>query len=72
MSKPKVAIVKTGELKGTAEFLAGRFVRHDEDVAALKAKIAETIDLAVGGIDQIVKPGETVLIKTQPGLSGAP
>lgn len=61
----KVAIVKTGSLKGNAEFLppTKKFVRYDEDIAQLKAKIEETIDLAVGGIDNIIKPGETVLIK---------
>ena len=36
MSKPKVAIVKTGDLKGNAEFLGGKFVRYDEDIAQLK------------------------------------
>ena len=33
MSKPKVAIVKTGGLKGSSEFLGGKFVRYDEDIA---------------------------------------
>ena len=72
MSKPKVAIVKTGELKGTAEFLAGKFVRYDEDIVALKKKIAETMDLAVGGIDNIIKPGETVLIKPNLAFQAPP
>jgi uncharacterized protein (DUF362 family) len=63
VAKPKVAIVKTGDLKGNPEFLAGKFVRYDEDVAQLKAKIEETVNLAVGGIDNVIKKGETVLIK---------
>ena len=59
----KVAIVRTGELKGNAEFLPPiqKFVRYEEDIAQIKAKIEEAIDLAVGGIDNIIKPGETVL-----------
>ena len=63
MSKTKVAIVKTGTLKGNIEFLGGKFVRYDEDIAALKKKISETIALSVGSIDNIIKEGETVLIK---------
>ncbi len=39
MSKPKVAIVKTGELKGNTEFLGGKFVRYDEDVAQIKKRL---------------------------------
>ncbi|MEW5721719.1 MAG: DUF362 domain-containing protein [Thermodesulfobacteriota bacterium] len=72
MPKPKVAIVQTGELKGTAPFLAGKFVRYDEDIAVLKEKIAETIALAVGGIDSLIKPGETVLIKPNLAFQAPP
>ena len=72
MSKPKVAIVKTGGLKGNSEFLSGKFVRHDEDIAQLKEKIAETIALAVGGIDNIIKEGETVLIKPNLAFQAPP
>lgn len=63
MTKTKVAIVKTENLKGNAEFLGGKYVRHEEDIAALKQKIGETIALSVGSIDNIIKEGETVLIK---------
>jgi uncharacterized protein (DUF362 family) len=63
MAKPKVALVKTGDLKGNPEFLGGKFVRYDEDIAQIKAKIEETVNLAVGGIDNIIKKGETVLVK---------
>ncbi|MBW1789420.1 MAG: DUF362 domain-containing protein [Deltaproteobacteria bacterium] len=63
MSKTKVAIVKTGPLKGNPEFIGGKFVRYDEDIASLKEKIGETIALSVGSIDNIIKQGETVLIK---------
>lgn len=63
MVKPRVAIVKTGNLKGNPEFMGGKFVRYDEDIAQIKAKIEETINLAVGGIDNIIHEGESVLIK---------
>jgi uncharacterized protein (DUF362 family) len=72
MPKPKVAIVKTGRLKGNSEFLGGKFVRHDEDIAQLKEKIAETIALAVGSIDSIIKEGETVLIKPNLAFQAPP
>ncbi len=72
MSKPRVAIVKTGALKGNAEFIGGRFVRYDEDIAQLKQKIAETIQLAVGGIDNIIQKGETVLIKPNLAFQAPP
>lgn len=72
MSKPSVAIVKTGALKGNAEFLSGKFVRYDEDIAQLKKKIAETIELAVGGIDNIIRKGETVLIKPNLAFQAPP
>ena len=72
MSKPKVAIVRTGDVKGNAEFLGGKFVRYNEDIAQLKTKIAETIDLAVGGIDNIIGEGETVLIKPNLAFQAPP
>ncbi|MBC8466675.1 MAG: DUF362 domain-containing protein [Desulfobacteraceae bacterium] len=72
MSKPRVAIVRTGDLKGNVEFLGGKFVRHDEDIAQLKRKIAETIDLAAGGIDNIIGEGETVLIKPNLAFQAPP
>ncbi len=72
MSKPRVAIVKTGALKGNPEFLHGKFIRYEEDIAQLKKKIAETIELAVGGIDNIIKKGETVLIKPNLAFQAPP
>ncbi|MCK5485703.1 MAG: DUF362 domain-containing protein, partial [Desulfobacterales bacterium] len=72
MSKPRVAIVRTGDVKGNAEFLGGKFVRYDEDIVQLKTKIAETIDLAVGGIDNIIGEGETVLIKPNLAFQAPP
>jgi uncharacterized protein (DUF362 family) len=72
MSKPKVAIVKTVELKGNSEFLGGKFVRYDEDIVQLKEKIAETIALSVGSIDSIIKEGETVLIKPNLAFQAPP
>jgi len=72
MSKPKVAIVKTGGLKGNPEFLGGKFVRYDQDIAQLKGKIAEAVALAVGSIDSIIKAGETVLIKPNLAFQAPP
>ncbi|MCF8128928.1 MAG: DUF362 domain-containing protein [Deltaproteobacteria bacterium] len=72
MSKPKVAIVKTGALKGNPEFLGGKFVRYEEDVTRIKEKIGEAIQLAVGGIDNIVGEGETVLIKPNLAFQAPP
>lgn len=71
---PKVAIVRTGQLKGNAEFLppTQKFVRYEEDIAQIKAKIEEAIDLAVGGIDNVIKPGETVLIKPNLAFQAPP
>ena len=45
---PRVAIVKTGTLKGTADFMPPKrtFVRLDEDIEQIKLKIEETINLA--------------------------
>jgi len=72
MSKPKVAIVRTGSLKGNTEFLGGKFIRYDEDIAQLKTKIAETINQAVGSIDNIIGEAETVLIKPNLAFQAPP
>jgi len=71
---PRVAIVRTGELKGNKEFLppTKKFVRYDEDIAQIKAKIEEVINLAVGGIDTIIKEGETVLVKPNLAFQAPP
>jgi uncharacterized protein (DUF362 family) len=71
---PRVAIVRTGELKGNKEFLppTKKFVRYDEDIAQIKAKIEEVINLAVGGIDNIIKEGETVLVKPNLAFQAPP
>jgi len=63
MMRPKVAIVSTGKLRGNARFIEGTFIRYEEDVAAIKEAIAKAVELSIGGIDEIVKPGETVLVK---------
>ncbi|MCF8120692.1 MAG: DUF362 domain-containing protein, partial [Deltaproteobacteria bacterium] len=72
MSKPKVAIVQTEALKGNPEFLNGKFVRYDEDIDRLREKIAEAVSLAVGSIDNIIKEGETVLIKPNLAFQAPP
>ncbi len=72
MTEARVAIVRTEGLKGNADFLGGKFVRYDEDIDLLKHKIAETIELAVGGIDKIVADNETVLIKPNLAFQAPP
>ena len=34
VSNTRVSIAKTGEMKGNAQFMAGEYVRYDEDAAA--------------------------------------
>lgn len=70
----RVAIVRTGPLKGNAEFLppTKKFVRYEEDILQIKQKIEETVNLAVGGIDAVIQPGETVLIKPNLAFQAPP
>ena len=63
MSKPKVAIVKCAAPEGNAQFIAGKFVRQDSDVAKIREAVANAVKLAIGSPDAIIKPGQTVLIK---------
>src|SRR5690554_3680065 len=72
MAKPKVAVAKAGALKGNAEFMGGRFVRYDEDVAAIKKTVAEAVELAVGSLDNIIQPGDRVLIKPNLAFQAPP
>jgi len=59
----KVSITKLDSLKGTEEFIGGKFTRYDEDIAQLKVKLREVIENSVGSIDNLVKNGDRVLIK---------
>jgi len=68
----KVSIVDTGPLKGNSEFIGGKFVRYDEDIRNIKAAIKKAVDLAVGGINNIVKSGETVLVKPNLAFQAPP
>jgi uncharacterized protein (DUF362 family) len=74
MAKPKVAIVKTPSLKGNAEFLppVKKYKRYAEDVDAIEKAVAKSVELAVGSIDNIVKPGQTVLIKPNLAFNAPP
>ena len=63
MNKPKVAVVKAAPPIGNASFMAGKFVREDDDIAKIKAAVAQAVKLAIGSPDAIIKPGQTVLIK---------
>jgi uncharacterized protein (DUF362 family) len=68
----RVSIAKTGELKGNAQFMAGEYVRYDEDVAKVKAAVKEAVELAVGSIDTIIKPGQKVLVKPNLAFQAPP
>ena len=69
---PRVAIAKTGEMKGNAQFMAGEYVRHDEDVAKIKAAVKQAVELAVGSIDNVIKPGQKVLVKPNVAFQSPP
>ena len=56
MGSVRVSIVKASGIKGNGEFMGGKFVRYDEDVAAIKTAVKKAIELAVGSIDAIIKP----------------
>lgn len=74
MDKPKVSVVQTPSLKGNAEFLPPikKYVRYAEDIDVIEAAVAKAVELAVGSIDNIVKPGQTVLIKPNLAFSAPP
>lgn len=63
MSKPKVAVVKVAKPEGNESFMNGKYVRIQEDVDKIKAAVGEAIKLSVGSLDNIIKEGQTVLIK---------
>lgn len=65
-------MVKAPALKGNPEFLGGNFVRYDEDVAAIKATVVEAVKLAVGSLDNIIKPGDNVFIKPNLAFQAPP
>lgn len=68
----RVSIARTGNLKGNAQFMAGEYVRHDEDVAAIRAAVKAAVEMAVGSIDAIIKPGAKVLVKPNVAFQAPP
>jgi len=72
VSKPKVAIVKCAPPEGNAEFMAGKFVRKDSDIAKIKETVAKAVELAIGSPDAIIKPGQKVLIKPNLAFQAPP
>jgi uncharacterized protein (DUF362 family) len=68
----RVSIARTGDLKGNAQFMAGDYVRYDEDVAKIKAAVKEAVELAVGSIDAVIKPGAKVLVKPNLAFQAPP
>lgn len=72
MSKPKVSVVKCKPLEGNAQFMAGKFVRYDDDVAKIKEAVAKAVELAIGSPDAIIKKGQKVLIKPNLAFQAPP
>lgn len=72
MSKPKVAIAKCAVPEGNAEFMAGKFLRRDSDIAKIKEAVAKAVELAIGSPDAIIKPGQKVLIKPNLAFQAPP
>jgi len=72
MGTARVSIVKASEIKGNEEFMGGKFVRYDEDVTAIKTAVKKAIELAVGSIDAIIKPGDRVLVKPNLAFQAPP
>lgn len=68
----RVSIARTGDLGGNAKFMAGEYVRTDEDVAAIKAAVKQAVELAVGSIDNVIKPGAKVLVKPNLAFQAPP
>ncbi len=72
MSKPKVAIAKCSPLAGNRSFMEGKFLREEEDVAKIKDAVAKSVEMAIGSLDAIIKPGQTVLIKPNLAFQAPP
>jgi uncharacterized protein (DUF362 family) len=72
VSKPKVAIAKCAVPEGNAEFMGGKFVRKDSDIAKIKEAVAKAVELAIGSPDAIIKPGQKVLIKPNLAFQAPP
>ncbi len=74
MGNPKVAIVKTGSMKGNAEFLPPikKYKRYAEDIDAIEAAVAKAVELTLGSVDHLIKPGQTVLIKPNLAFNAPP
>jgi uncharacterized protein (DUF362 family) len=72
MSQPKVAIVKCERPEGNAAFIAGKYTRRDDDVAKIRAAVKKAVELAIGSLDTIIKPGQKVLIKPNLAFQAPP
>ncbi|HHX23997.1 MAG TPA: DUF362 domain-containing protein [Thermoanaerobacterales bacterium] len=72
MSKPRVAIAKCAVPEGNAEFIAGKFVRKDGDITKIKEAVGKAVELAIGSLDAIIKPGQKVLIKPNLAFQAPP
>jgi uncharacterized protein (DUF362 family) len=68
----RVSIARTGDLKGNAQFMAGEYVRYDEDVKKIRAAVKEAVELAIGSLDNVIKPGQKVLVKPNLAFQAPP
>ena len=55
--------MKCADLPGNPSFLNGKFQRKQEDLEIIKKAVKDAVEMAVGSVDNIVKEGQTVLIK---------
>lgn len=72
MTDTVVSIALTGRMKGNEQFMKGDYVRYDEDVVKIKAAVKEAVELAVGSIDNVIKPGQKVLVKPNLAFQAPP
>ena len=72
MSKTVVSVVKVEKPEGNAQFMAGKYVRLDDDIKKIKAAVGEAIKLSIGSLDNIIKEGDTVLIKPNLAFQAPP
>lgn len=68
----RVSIALTGQLEGNAEFMAGNYVRYEEDVRKIEDAVKQAVEMAVGSIDNVIKPGQKVLVKPNLAFQAPP
>ncbi len=72
MSKPKVAVAKVERPEGNEQFLAGKYVRNEEDIKKIKDAVGRAIEMSIGSLDNLIKEGDYVLIKPNLAFQAPP